>query len=89
MAYFQFVEDQKEQFENEITTIKDKIERLENFNSDYDDMISEVHYELRNALEEIMTDKIDVLFAELEIEDDGYNSKHAEIMDSLMMEFNL
>lgn len=89
MAYFQFVEEQKSKFQLEIDELQDKIRNLDNFNSAYDDLINEVHQELRDALQEIATGKVEELFEEFEIEDDYWHEKQADVLENLTMEFNL
>lgn len=89
MQYFSFIEEKKQDLQEQIREINDKIDELDDFTSSYDDMLSDIHRELRDALEEIATDKVESLLEEYNIEDTVYNEKAGEVLEQLLMEFNI
>ena len=74
--YLSFIQEEKDK-------LAKKLDRLEEVESAFEERAGDILYRLQEDMREMITDAIDEVFSEYEIEDNYYDEKSQEVMDAL------
>ena len=74
--YLSFIQEEKDKLARQL-------DRLEEVESAFEERAGDILYRLQEDMREMITDAIDEVFSEYEIEDNYYDEKSQEVMDAL------